>query len=87
MRSLYELERAVDNNHVIITNSVDTLVSKVGSMEGVQVGSSQMRISNVETTPGTIPSAGVLLWDTTRHRLLVSDGTSMWDTTNGSAAA
>lgn len=86
MRSLYELERAVDNNDITLTNSLGTLNTKVNSMEGVQVGSNSLRVLNVASIPTTVPDGGILLWDTTAKVLAISDGTSIWNTHNGSLA-
>ena len=78
MRSMWELERTVDNNNTVLTNSLNTLDTKVGSMEGVQIGSNALRVLNVASVSGTIPSAGTVHFDTTRKAALFSDGTSFF---------
>lgn len=59
-------------------SSLDTLDIKVGSHGGVLVGSNDMRVSNVASPPAAIPSAGIVVYETTRKVPLFSDGTSMF---------
>lgn len=87
--SLYKTARTQDDDDAGITgvtNSLTTLNTQVGTLNGYVVGSINMRVTNVATAPTTIPAAGVIQFDSTRKEIIYSDGTSMFLATTGSAA-
>ena len=83
IHSLYKSARDNDDDNTAISSRGQA--SSLETLTGVGVGSGTTRVSNVASPPATIPSAGTMVWETTRKIVLFSDGTSM-RTAEGSVA-
>jgi len=86
--SIYKGTRDNDNDNTGISDNATAITAgasslagltiKANSMGGTLVGSSTMRVMNVTSPPAVIPTAGTMVWETTRKCALFSDGTSMF---------
>lgn len=74
-KSLYELECDMRKDQTYPEAAQTAAANSFGAL---LVGSGTMRVSNVASVPTTIPSAGVMHFDTTRKCLVISNGTSFY---------